>query len=65
MWKLLIMVIVLNESGQPEQIQAEHRLTFATAAECYEAARDLYEQAPDAVVSVGHVCVKDAQGRRA
>jgi hypothetical protein len=65
MWKLLIMIIVLNESGQTEQIQAEHRLTFATAAECYEAARDLYEQAPDVAVSVGHVCVKDAQGRRA
>ena len=59
------MIIVLNESGQPEQIHGEHRLTFATAAECNAAARELYEQAPDAVVSVGHVCVKDAQGRRA
>ena len=59
------MIIVLNESGQPEQIQGEHRLTFATAAECNAAARELYESAPENAVSVGHVCVNDAQGRRA
>jgi hypothetical protein len=65
MWKLLVMIIVLNESGQPEQIQGEHRLTFATAAECYEAARELYESAPESAVSVGHACIKDTQGRDA
>jgi hypothetical protein len=65
MWKLLIIIIVLSESGQPEQIQGEHRARFASAAECYEAARELYEGAPENAVSVGHACVKDAQGRRA
>ena len=65
MWKLLIIVVVLNESGQPEQVQGEHRLTFATAAECYEAARELYESAPENAVSVGHACIKDMQGRDA
>jgi len=59
------MVVLLDESGQPERFEGEHRARFTTAAECYEAARDLYEQAPDVAVSVGHACVKDAQGRRA
>lgn len=65
MWKLIVMIIALNESGQPEQFQAEHRLTFATAADCNDAARELYESAPENAVSVGHACIKDMQGRRA
>ena len=65
MWKLLVMVVLLNESGQPERFEGEHRARFTTATECYEAARELYDNAPDNAVSVGHVCVKDAQGRRA
>ena len=49
------MVIVLNESGQPERFEGEHRARFTTAAECYEAARELYDNAPDNAVS-GTTC---------
>lgn len=65
MWKLLVMVVLLNESGQPERFEGEHRARFTTAAECYEAARELYDNAPDNAVSVGAACIRDGQGRDA
>lgn len=59
------MIIVMNDAGQLEPVQGEHRDTFATAAECYEAARGLYVDAPASAQSVSIVCIKDPSGRDA
>jgi hypothetical protein len=61
MWKLLIMVFIMNDAGQVEQVSGEHQLTFSSAQDCYEAAADLYRDTHDAVQGISIMCVKEQE----
>lgn len=64
MWKLLIIVFLMDDAGQSVPVEGEHPQTFASAQECYEAAADFYLDSSERVVGVSTLCAREL-GREA
>ena len=61
MWKLLVLVFVLDDAGQVAPVRGEHPQLFASAQDCYEAAAELYQDAGDRVHGISILCAKEPE----
>lgn len=61
MWKLFVIVFFMNDAGQVAPMRGEHPHTFATAAECYDAAADLYQDDDARIQGVSILCAREQE----
>jgi hypothetical protein len=61
MWKLFVIVFFMNDAGQVAPMRGEHPQTFASAAECYAAAAELYQDTDERIQGLSILCSRQQE----